>query len=167
MAAAEDPVPGGRGRILPPAAGLERGRRASPTFRWEYSVGWYLTEREQATIEIVDRKKLWQPTTGEGGHVREDAFVADITGLLADITGWPKSHRVIARRSRCAPAASRTPPTTRSSNRSATGPSPPTVAAVRSPTSTPGTASTPASSRDSKASGMGLLPSHETNVNAA
>ncbi|MFD4763461.1 hypothetical protein ACFWOJ_32825 [Streptomyces sp. NPDC058439] len=73
MAAAEDPVPGGRGRILPPTAGPERGRRASPTFRWEYSVGWYLAEREQATIEIVDRKKLWQPTTGEGGHVREDA----------------------------------------------------------------------------------------------
>jgi hypothetical protein len=75
------------------------GGRASPTFRWEYSIGWAFTEREQAAIETVDRLQLWQPATGgPDGQVRENAFVADITGLLGDLTGWPKGHRVIARK---------------------------------------------------------------------
>lgn len=46
----------------------------------------------------MDRLGLWQPATGERGQAREDAFVADITGLLGDLTGWPKGHRVIARK---------------------------------------------------------------------
>ncbi|MFD5065846.1 IS1380 family transposase [Streptomyces sp. NPDC058394] len=75
------------------------GGRASATFRWEYSIGWSFTEREQAAIELCDSNNLWQPAGGgSDGGVREDAFVADITGLLGDLTGWPRHHRVIARK---------------------------------------------------------------------
>ncbi|MGW1801229.1 hypothetical protein ACWCQN_36175 [Streptomyces sp. NPDC001984] len=74
------------------------GGRASPTFRWEYSTGWSFTEREQAAIETVDRLGLRQSATGPNGGVREDAFVADITGLLGDLAGRPRQHRVIARK---------------------------------------------------------------------
>ncbi|MEU1601476.1 IS1380 family transposase [Streptomyces sp. NPDC005708] len=75
------------------------GGRKSPTFRWEYSVGWAFTAREQAAIEICDKKNLWQPAGGGAdGGVREGAFVADITALLGDLSAWPAHHRVIARK---------------------------------------------------------------------
>jgi hypothetical protein len=69
------------------------GGRKSPTFRWEYSVGWAFTAREQAAIEICDKKNLWQ-SAGDGA-VREGAFVADITALLGELTGWPAGRRII------------------------------------------------------------------------
>lgn len=74
------------------------GGRRSATFRWEYSVGWAFTTREQAAVEIADRLGLWQPATDPDGRAREDAFVCDITGLLGDLEGWPKHHTVIARK---------------------------------------------------------------------
>lgn len=75
------------------------GGRKSPTFRWEYSVGWAFTAREQAAIEICDKKNLWQPAGGGAdGGVREGAFVADITALLGELADWPAHHRVIARK---------------------------------------------------------------------
>ncbi|MFF3404473.1 transposase [Streptomyces sp. NPDC002659] len=71
------------------------GGRASATFRWEYSIGWSFTEREQAAVSLRDKKNVWQPAGGgPDGDVRKDALVADIT----DLTGWPKHHRVIARK---------------------------------------------------------------------
>ncbi|PYC63472.1 IS1380 family transposase, partial [Streptomyces tateyamensis] len=36
--------------------------------------------------------------TGPDGEAREDAFVADITGLLGNLTGWPPHHKVIVRK---------------------------------------------------------------------
>ena len=74
------------------------GGRRSPTFRWEYSTGWAFTEREQAAVELADRRGLWQPATDADGNAREDAFVADLTGLLGDLSAWPAHHRVIARK---------------------------------------------------------------------
>ncbi|GAA3380687.1 hypothetical protein GCM10020367_68970 [Streptomyces sannanensis] len=75
------------------------GGRQSPTFRWEYSVGWAFTAREQAAVEICDQQGLWQPAGGgPDGGVRERVFVADITALLGDLPGWPPHHRVIARK---------------------------------------------------------------------
>lgn len=69
------------------------GGRRSPTFRWEYSIGWAFTSREQAAIEQADRLGLWHNATDADGQVREDAFVADITGLLADLSAWPAHQR--------------------------------------------------------------------------
>ncbi|MDJ0347668.1 IS1380 family transposase, partial [Streptomyces sp. H10-C2] len=74
------------------------GGRRSPTFRWEYSVGWAFTAREQAAVEQADRLGLWEQATDAQGEAREDAFVADLTGLLGDLTAWPKHHKVIARK---------------------------------------------------------------------
>jgi hypothetical protein len=74
------------------------GGRRSPTFRWEYSTGWAFTDREQTAVEKADRLGLWQPATDARGTVREDAFVADLTGLLGDLTAWPRHHKVIARK---------------------------------------------------------------------
>jgi hypothetical protein len=73
------------------------GGRRSPTFCWEYSVGWACTVREQAAVEIADRMGRWQPATGGDGQVGTDAFVAAVTGLLGDLSGWPRHHKVIAR----------------------------------------------------------------------
>ncbi|MBB4941789.1 hypothetical protein FHR32_006166 [Streptosporangium album] len=74
------------------------GGRAGPCYRWEYSVGWAFTERERAAVELVDVHDLWQSATGPGGRPRQDAFVADITGLLGDLSAWPPGHRVIVRK---------------------------------------------------------------------
>jgi hypothetical protein len=74
------------------------GGRKSPTFRWEYSLGWTFTAREQAAVALCDRLGLWQSATDPDGNVRTDAFVADITGLLGDLSGWPKHHKVFARK---------------------------------------------------------------------
>jgi hypothetical protein len=74
------------------------GGRRSPTFRWEYSTGWAFTDREQAAVELADRLGLWQPATDAHGHARNNAFVADLTGLLGDLSAWPAHHKVIARK---------------------------------------------------------------------
>jgi hypothetical protein len=71
-----------------------RGGRKSPSSRGEYSVGWAFTEREQAAVEAAG---AWEAATGENSEPREDAFVADITGLLGDLSAWPNGHRVIVR----------------------------------------------------------------------
>jgi Transposase DDE domain group 1 len=66
--------------------------------RWEYSTGWAFTDREQAAVEQADRMGLWQPATDAHGHARDNAFVADLTGLLGDLSAWPAHHKVIARK---------------------------------------------------------------------
>ncbi len=74
------------------------GGRRSPTFRREYSTGWAITDREHAAVEQADRRGLWQPATDADGNAREDAFVADLTGLLGDPSGRPPHHKAIARK---------------------------------------------------------------------
>jgi hypothetical protein len=76
----------------------DAGGRRSPSFTWEYSIGWAFTEREQKAVETLDRKGLWQPALDADGIAREDAFVADITGLLGDLSSWPPHHSVIVRK---------------------------------------------------------------------
>ncbi|MEV6212018.1 transposase [Kitasatospora sp. NPDC051914] len=146
------------------------GGRASPTFRWEYSAGWAVAEREQAAIEIVDRKDLWQPATGERGQAREDAFVADITGLLGDLTAWPKGHRVIARKEPLHPRyvkdASAYEITKQARYQTfATNSRRGQIAFLDARHRK--RARVEPKIRDQKASGMGLLPSREMTVNAA
>jgi hypothetical protein len=146
------------------------GGRRSPTFRWEYSVGWAFTTREQRAVEIADRLGLWQPATGADGDVRTDAFVADITGLLGDLAGWPKHHAVIARKEPLHPRYVKDA----SAYEKAKG--------MRYQTFATNTrrgqaafldarhrkhARVEPKIRDQKASGMGLLPSRELSVNAA
>ncbi|MGW3661137.1 IS1380 family transposase [Streptomyces sp. NPDC005151] len=147
------------------------GGRASPTFRWEYSIGWSFTEREQAAVELCDKKNLWQPAGGgPDGGVREDAFVADITGLLGDLTGWPKGHRVIARKEPLHPRYVKDA----SAYETKVGMRYQTFAT----NSRRGQAAfldgrhrkharVEPKIRDQKASGMGLLPSRELSINAA
>src|ERR1700730_11436229 len=82
----------------------DAGGRRHPSFTWEYSVGWAFTEREMRAVLLLDAKEkkectaLWQPAVDADGTAREDAQVADITGLLGDLSGWPPGHRVIVRR---------------------------------------------------------------------
>jgi hypothetical protein len=148
----------------------DAGGRASPTFRWEYSIGWAVTEREQAAIETVDRLGLWQPATGEGGQAREDAFVADITGLLGDLTSWPKGHRIIARKEPLHPRYVKDASAYEIKKQAryqtfATNSRRGQVAFLDARHRKH--ARVEPKIRDQKASGMGLLPSREMSVNAA
>ncbi|PRX44414.1 hypothetical protein B0I32_1511 [Nonomuraea fuscirosea] len=47
-------------------------------------------------------KSAWTPAYDAERQVRPGAWVAELTGLL-DLTGWPKSMRVIAREEHPAP----------------------------------------------------------------
>jgi Transposase DDE domain group 1 len=95
-----------------------------------YSVGWDLGERERTAIRLVPRQ-AWQAAVGHRGEVRErraddactdascahrtcwveEAHVAELTALLRSgragdqLTGWPPSMRVFARRERPHPGA--------------------------------------------------------------
>ncbi|MET8125546.1 IS1380 family transposase [Streptomyces sp. NPDC005231] len=147
------------------------GGRTSPTFRWEYSIGWSFTEREQAAVELCDARGLWQPAGGgPDGAVREDAFVADITGLLGDLTGWPKHHRVIARKEPLHPryvkdASAYEIKTGMRYQTFATNSRRGQIAHLDGRHRKH--ARVEPRIRDQKASGMGLLPSREMSVNAA
>jgi hypothetical protein len=95
-----------------------------------YSVGWDLGERERTAIRLVPRQ-AWQAAVDHRGEVRErraddactdascshhtcwveEAHVAELTALLRSgragdqLTGWPPSMRVFARRERPHPGA--------------------------------------------------------------
>jgi Transposase DDE domain group 1 len=95
-----------------------------------YSVGWDLGERERTAIRLVPRQ-AWQAAVGHRGEVRErraddactdascahrtcwveEAHVTELTALLRSgragdqLTGWPPSMRVFARRERPHPGA--------------------------------------------------------------
>ncbi|MET8538956.1 IS1380 family transposase [Streptomyces sp. NPDC005065] len=147
------------------------GGRKSPTFRWEYSVGWAFTMREQAAIEVCDARGLWQPAGGGAdGAVREDALVADITALLGDLSGWPPHHRVIARKEPLHPRYLKdaSPYETEKGMRYqtfATNHRRGQIAHLDGRHRKH--ARVEPKIRDQKASGMGLLPSRELGVNAA
>ena len=106
---------------------------ARPGHQLVYSVGWDLGERERTAIRLVPRQ-AWQAAAGHRGEVRErraddactdascahrtcwveEAHVAELTALLRSgragdqLTGWPPSMRVFARRERPHPGAQQT-----------------------------------------------------------
>jgi hypothetical protein len=71
--------------------------------RLSYSVGFTLPDTFTQTLSRMP-KKGWTPAYDSDGHVRDGAWVADVTGLL-DLTAWPAGMRVIARRERPHPGA--------------------------------------------------------------
>jgi Transposase DDE domain group 1 len=60
--------------------GGKRGRR------WEFSVGWPRTDREMAAIAKLPAA-AWTPAIDQSGDVVENAYVAELTGLL-DLSAW-------------------------------------------------------------------------------
>ncbi|MHA6757180.1 IS1380 family transposase [Streptacidiphilus sp. PAMC 29251] len=83
------------------------GGRRHPSFTWQYSTGWAFTDREMTAVTALDElekqerkqgRSVWQAALDADGAAREDAQVADITGLLGDLSLWPPGHRVIVRR---------------------------------------------------------------------
>ena len=71
--------------------------------RLHYFVGMTITEAIQAAIGTVPAA-AWTPAYDGDGQVRDGAWVADITGLLA-LDGWPDKMRVIVRKERPHPGA--------------------------------------------------------------
>lgn len=71
--------------------------------RLSYSVGFGLNE---AIGHLVDDlpTKAWTPAYDADGEPRENADVAELTGVL-DLTGWPAGMRVIIRREKPHPGA--------------------------------------------------------------
>jgi hypothetical protein len=72
----------------------------------EFSVGFTMTQTVQAAILALP-KRAWTQAVNADGGVREGADVAELTGLLGDLTaaGWPGGMRVIVRRERPHPGA--------------------------------------------------------------
>ncbi|WP_052710735.1 transposase [Pseudofrankia sp. DC12] len=62
------------------SGGGRRGRR------WEFSVGWPRTDRELAAIAKLPAA-AWTPAIDQAGDVVENAYVAELTGLL-DLSAW-------------------------------------------------------------------------------
>jgi Transposase DDE domain group 1 len=85
------------------------GGRTHPSFTWEYSTGWTFTQREMNAVLALDAlqekedkaksgRSLWEAALDSDGEARENAQVAEITGLLGDLSAWPDGHRVFVRR---------------------------------------------------------------------
>jgi hypothetical protein len=138
------------------------------------SCGWELDAREKAAIGLVP-EQAWQIAIDHRGEVRErraddacsdlecghracwieEAHVTELTGLLREgpggdqLTGWPESMRIFARRERPIPAPSCRCSSTRTATATSCGsptcPPPRRAGAGRPPTSTPPTAGTPGS----------------------
>lgn len=71
--------------------------------RLSYSVGFSLPDTFAATLAKMP-KRGWTPAYDGDGHVRDGAWVADVTGLL-DLSAWPAGMRVIVRKERPHPGA--------------------------------------------------------------
>jgi hypothetical protein len=71
-----------------------------------YSVGYPVTAAVRAAIGLVP-DEVWTPAWDDDGYAREDADVAEVTGLLGDLDsfGWPPGMRVIVRREHAQPGA--------------------------------------------------------------
>jgi hypothetical protein len=71
-----------------------------------FSVGFTMTPVVQEAILALP-KQAWTPAVETDGQVRDGADVAELTGLLPDLTaaGWPPGMRVIVRRERPHPGA--------------------------------------------------------------
>lgn len=80
------------------------GGRTHPSFTWEYSTGWTFTQREMDAVTALDAlekttgRPVWEAAWDAGGQARENAQVAEVTGLLGDLSTWPAGHRVFIRR---------------------------------------------------------------------
>ncbi|MGH8922713.1 MAG: IS1380 family transposase [Actinomycetes bacterium] len=72
----------------------------------EFSVGFTMTTSVQNAILSLP-KIAWTPAINADGSLRDGADVAELTGLLGDLTaaGWPARMRVIVRRERPHPGA--------------------------------------------------------------
>jgi hypothetical protein len=72
----------------------------------EFSVGFTMTPAVQAVIVALP-KKAWVEAINADGSLRDGADVAELTGMLGDLTaaGWPAGIRIIARRERPHPGA--------------------------------------------------------------
>jgi Transposase DDE domain group 1 len=72
----------------------------------EFSVGFTMTATVQAAILALP-KMAWTPAINADGSLRDGADVAELTGMLGDLTtaGWPSGMRVIVRRERPHPGA--------------------------------------------------------------
>lgn len=70
--------------------------------RLSYSVGFTLGDITDTLQKIPER--VWTPAYDADGHVRDGAWVAELTDLL-DLTAWPAGMRVIARKERPHPGA--------------------------------------------------------------
>lgn len=80
--------------------GAVRGRRV------EYSVGFAVTDKVRAAIQLVP-KQAWTAAVDADGGVRDGGDVAELTGLLDPqiLATWPPGMRVILRRERPHPGA--------------------------------------------------------------
>ena len=76
---------------------------ARPGWSVAYSVGFGLDERVRTAIGQMPAHG-WSPALDAAGRAREDAQVAELTGLLRESTGgdrldgWPKDMRILVRR---------------------------------------------------------------------
>jgi hypothetical protein len=72
----------------------------------EFSVGFTMTTTVQAAILALP-KSAWAEAVNADGSPREGADIAELTGMLGDLTaaGWPSGMRVIVRRERPHPGA--------------------------------------------------------------
>jgi hypothetical protein len=71
--------------------------------RLQYSVGFGLTETTAAAVDLIP-DTAWTPAYDTDGHVRDGAWVAELTGLI-NLTDWPPGMRVIVRKERPHPGA--------------------------------------------------------------
>jgi len=71
--------------------------------RLGYSVGFTLPGDVGDALAKIP-PGVWTPAYDADGHVRDGAFVAELTGLL-DLSSWPKGMRVICRKERPHPGA--------------------------------------------------------------
>jgi hypothetical protein len=67
----------------------------------EFSVGFAMPEKVQDAILALP-ELAWTAAVGADGDLRDGADVAELTGMLPDLTaaGWPQGMRVIVRRER-------------------------------------------------------------------
>jgi hypothetical protein len=72
----------------------------------EFSVGFTMTATVQAAILALP-ERAWTEAINADGSPRKGAHVAELTGMLGDLTatGWPAGMRVIVRRERPHPGA--------------------------------------------------------------
>jgi hypothetical protein len=72
----------------------------------EFSVGFTMTEAVKDAIDALPAG-AWTPAIEADGKLREQAEVAELTGLLTGLTdaGWPEQMRVIVRREHPHPGA--------------------------------------------------------------
>jgi len=117
---------------------VDGGARPDKSLNWlsgqrlSYSVGFALPDNTSQVLALIP-EQVWAPTYEAHDHVRDGAWVAELTDLL-DLSKWPAGMRVTARRERPIPAPSYGSPT---STGTGSPPSPPTPRQVVSVPSWP------------------------------